>query len=177
MRRPLQRIEETLPFLIADDGAILEAASGYWLFIYKEWAYIAGLPVLPARSRDLIAGRLANAERFLEAVVNCEGFLQGIGDSYSRRLEGSDLAFAGQAATVFFFSNGLAGFKYPFGKSCAQMLFVSLDTPPAVHKMPEDLAVYVFAGEPIFAGPGVYASFQSSSGRAGGGNQRRGVAA
>jgi Heparinase II/III-like protein len=151
------RIEEMLPFLIADDGAVLEAASTYWLLIYKEWAYIARISALPSRLRDLILTRLAKTAAFLDAVVNCEGFLQGLGDSYSRSLKGADLTFAGRAATVFSFSNGLVGFEYPTGQSCTQVLFVSLDTPPPIHKMPEDLAVYVFAGEPFFANSGTYA--------------------
>jgi hypothetical protein len=153
----MQRIGEMLPFLVAEDGAVLEAASGYWLLIHKEWNYIAQRRILPAHIRATIEARLARTAGFLEALVNCEGFLQGLGDSYNRRMTGGDLRFAGSPSRVFSYSSGLAGLEYPYRNSCAQVLFVSLDTPPNVHKMPEDLAVYVFIGAPYFVNAGAYA--------------------
>jgi hypothetical protein len=158
-----KRIKQVFPLFIADDGAILEAASGYWLYIFRQWDYISKMKVLPNDTRSYIKKGLINAKEFIETVIIPNGFMQGVGDSFNQTV--NDTTFTPKKENqVFSFSNGLAGLNFKVDSIYYQLLFVSLDTQPNVHKLPEDLALYLYAGEPFFINTGTYA-YGKSPGR------------
>lgn len=148
------RFREALPSFLASDGAVLEAASGYLYYIFLLWKEITHQNILPSDIRTLIQERIGKTKSFLEPVLTCDQYLQGIGNSYSKVVAKSLLKARGQNE-VFSFSNGLSGINFMNGDTCGQVLFVSLDTPPHIHNLPEDLAVYLYLGEP-FSGIWVY---------------------
>jgi hypothetical protein len=155
-----QRIEDVLPYFIEEDGAVLEAASGYWVYVYEQFALLSEMEVLPQPVRVSIQQR---ARRFLERVATRDGFLQGMGDSSSRRLASFERPAPGRHS-LFSFANGLAGIHFSADGWEGQVLFASLHTAPHVHKLPEDLAVYLYLGQPFFANTGPFA-YDNSSGR------------
>jgi len=158
-----QRIKYLLDFFIANDGAILESASGYWLYIYEQLKLISEAGVLNKKTNENIREKLIKGRRFLNQLVIDNGFLQGLGDSYNKfNLEGFD-RFSGKSM-VSSFGNGLVSLRYNADSKTNQILFVSLDTPPNVHKLPEDLAIYIYSGEPFFINTGTYA-YDNSDGR------------
>jgi len=84
-----------------------------------------------------------------------------LGDSISglgpiTQLSKNDVDSIERTDVFFAFSNQLAGIKTPKDHLTQQLLFVSLDTPPAVHKHPEDLACYFMIEKPYFVNPGTY---------------------
>lgn len=155
------RLKLIIPYFIGKDGAIYEAASGYWFYIFEQLSMIAKIEVLEnLESTKLLKSRLELSRRFLEIVRTNDGFIQGVGDSYSKDSSLKPINMR-TVNNIFSFSNGLCGLNYQFDSVNYQLLFVSLDTPPNVHKLPEDLAVYLYIQGPFFANTGTY-SYGSS---------------
>jgi hypothetical protein len=157
-----ERIVCVLPYFIADDGVILEAASGYWLYIYKQWEIISSFDCLSKSKKKMIIQLLQKSRKFLSDLIVGKGFIQGLGDSYNQY--DLDYEFNNNKSYISAYSNGLINIRYCQLDKEVQILFVSLDTPPNVHKHPEDLAVYVYVNEPYFINPGTY-DYQSSISR------------
>lgn len=151
-----ERLNNVLDYFVAPDGAILEAASGYWVYIYGILEQLAGFNDLRPDVRDKLNNVLRKNRDFLSFLVTDEGFLQGMGDSYNLVDLGHFDEYRGKAGERQF-SNNLISIRYPASGKTNQVLFVSLDTPPNIHKLPEDLAVYVYSGEPFFINTGTYA--------------------
>ena len=154
-----ERLNLVIPFFIGADGAIYESASGYWKYIYSQFlklTQINSVKELPCIIN--LKARLEKSAKFIDIVTTNDGFLQGLGDSYSsinnkRMLNVNNVILTNRR---FCFSNQLAGYNWNVDSICLSILFVSLHTPPNVHKFPEDLAVYLYSNGPFFSNTGIY---------------------
>ncbi len=152
-----RRLKEVVPYHVGEDGAIYEAAPGYWFYIYNQLEKIAVIPCIDQlESRKLIEDMLPDASRFLKSVASNDGFLQGMGDSYSQYIPPSPGQDPVQENRYFWFSNQLTGANWTSGKYHFNVLFSSLHAPLEVHKLPEDLAVYLYINQPLFSNTGIY---------------------
>lgn len=159
-----ERLSDLLPYFIGDDGAIYEAASGYWIFIYKQFSMLAGHEsIKKTDAYSELLNRLKLSNNFITTIATNDGFLQGMGDSYNNTID-----FVSETKQdnydKYLFSNNLAGYKFKQNNIEVNALFVSLNTPPNVHKLPEDLAIYIYAGAAYFINTGIY-SYDNSDTR------------
>jgi hypothetical protein len=152
-----ERLSNIIPFLVSPDGAILEGASSYWVFIFNEFEKIHSSESVPDSLKRILDENISRMRRFLKSVVSKDGTLIPVGDSH----EITNLAqFAAgkEKSTMQLYSNGLASGNFTKGSSYVHLLYLSLDTPPNIHKLPEDLAIFIrFNGMTLFSGPGIYA--------------------
>ncbi len=142
-----------ISYFIAYDGAVLEGASGYWRYIFKQFSMISKHPLLSSKLKQKLNSRLGKAEYFLRTVYSIDGFVQGLGDNENYSFK---VIKPFQYNRIFQFSNGLAGTNFKSMGSVYSFLFISLDTPPNIHKLPEDLAFYFYADQPFFINSGRY---------------------
>jgi uncharacterized protein YggL (DUF469 family) len=151
-----ERIEQLIDFHIAQDGSVFEGSSAYWFFIVSQFEIISESPILHESTKKKIESRLKKSRIFLSNITNSDGFVQGIGDSYSNNV-GIIQNGNKDCGVLFKYQNGIAGYKQKdnFG-NVFSLLFVSSDNPPNVHKHPEDLAIYVYINQPLFINPGPY---------------------
>lgn len=159
-----KRLSDILPFFVGDDGAIYESAPGYWLLIYDQFSKISALKICDSlHAVKELRSRVVKMKEFIDVVSINDGFLQGMGDSYSSVSSKANHQVVKNR--VFSFSNKLVGFNWTSDSVNSGILFVSLSTPPDVHKHPEDLALYVYSNGPFFGNTGIY-SYQESETRA-----------
>ena len=93
--------------------------------------------------------------RILERCFNCD--VVGIDLEEPQLRPGKNM--------IYHYANGLAGVKMRDGENVYGVMFVSLDNPPNIHKLPEDLSVYVYMNQPIFSNSGSY-SYEKDRDRA-----------
>lgn len=149
------RLEGIIPLHIGNDGAVFEAASGYWLVIYEQLSKIVQLEwVRDLKSVMILEEKLKKTQQFLATIVTNDGFLQGLGDSYSQKIDSSLTSIYKNSNRIFRFSNELVGANWVNDNDSYCLLFVSLNTPPNVHKKPDDLAVYFYYNYPVFINTG-----------------------
>jgi len=151
------RLVQTFPYFIGPDGSVYEAASGYWVAIYKLYKKIVNIPIV----RDLETVKNVNNEinkvkLFLSTTASNDGFLQGMGDSYSTNVDTLLLNTDIPQNRFFFYSNKLAGATWSDSERNYNILFSTLNTPPNVHKLPEDLAIYLYINQPFFSNTGPF---------------------
>jgi hypothetical protein len=157
-----KRLIEIIPYFIGPDGAVYEGASGYWVYIYDQFAKIARIEAVSQLSSvSYLNGQLDKITHFLRMVAANDGFLQGLGDSYSRYIPDTLNNIIIPQNRYFNFSNEIAGANWTVDKDNYSILFVSLHTPPNVHKLPEDLAVYLYVNQPVFSNTGSYSYDES----------------
>ncbi len=160
-----ERLTNIIPYHIGPDGSIYEAASGYWIYILNQFTKITEIEsTMHLKSIAALKGMLQKSRLFIVTVAANNGFLQGMGDSYSTRISDTLKNSEVSKNRYFLFSNELAGANWSVENKVFNVLFVSLHTPPNVHKLPEDLAVYLYADYPIFSNTGTY-SFDASKER------------
>jgi len=158
-----KRLTDIIPYHIGHDGAIYEAASGYWTFIYNQFSKITGIKsVENLKSVALLKEELKKSQKFIGTVTTNDGFLQGLGDSYSMYDPDNLKYISIQKNRYFRFSNELIGANWSSGHYHCGVLFVSLNTPPNAHKLPEDLAVYLYINHPVFSNTGTFSYDMSS---------------
>lgn len=156
-----ERLRLVIPFFLGDDGAIYESASGYWKYIHSQFVKLTeiesvrNLPIVIQLKNKLI-----KSSKFIDVVTTNDGYLQGLGDSYSSISKNISLTFNKERIPknrIFQFSNQIAGFNWTTDSVNSSVLFVSMHTPPNVHKLPDDLALYVYSNGPFFSNTGTYA--------------------
>jgi len=158
-----KRLTDIIPYHIGHDGAIYEGASGYWLYIYNQFSKITGIKsVENLKSVALLKEELKKSQKFIGTVTTNNGFLQGMGDSYSIFDPDIPKYNSIQKNRYFRFSNELIGANWSNGNYNCGVLFVSLNSPPNAHKLPEDLAVYLYINHPVFSNTGTFSHDMSS---------------
>lgn len=151
-----KRLLDVLHYFIGEDGAIYESATEYWSFIlgqFREFLYINSV-----RDRNTLIelqSMLNKSETFLNYVSSNDGYMQGLGDSYSYVLR-PEYKTEVNSNRLFRFSNNLAGINYTSDSINVNILFSSLFTPPNVHKLPEDLSLWLYINQPLFTNTGTY---------------------
>jgi len=151
-----ERLSDIIPFFVNPDGAILEGASSYWIFIFNEFNKIRAADSMPDSLAIVLDETIDHMQQFLQSVVSKDGTLMQIGDSHAIT-NLNQFTLNKRRSTVQLYSNGLVSGHLTKDSSDAQLLFVSVDTPPNIHKLPEDLALFVqYNGMSLFAGPGIY---------------------
>jgi len=159
------RLSDIIPYHIGPDGAIYEAASGYWIYIYSQFKKITEIKAIAhLKSVHKLNEELQKSRQFISTVASNDGFLQGLGDSYSIFINEIFDKSEVPENRFFRFTNKLAGANWSAENENFNVLFVSLDSPPNVHKLPDDLAVYFYAGYPVFSNTGTY-SYDASKER------------
>ena len=165
VQNTLSKLHDVYPIFVANDGSILEAATGYHTLIYNMLNMITELLYKHVEEnvyQDYL-GLLGKQERYLSNIILADGFLQGAGDSNSHLIMEPQLRSGKNM--VYHYANGLAGVKMRDGENVYGVMFVSLDNPPNIHKLPEDLSVYVYMNQPIFSNSGSY-SYEKDRDRA-----------
>jgi hypothetical protein len=158
-----KRLMDIIPYYVGPDGAIYEAASEYWIYIFDQFKKITDIKAVEhLRSVVYLRDELKKSEYFIQAVTANDGFLQGLGDSYSMHLLGTSNKVLIPQNRYFRFSNELIGANWSADNRSFNVLFVSLHTPPNVHKLPEDLSVYVYINQPVFSNTGTYSYDESA---------------
>jgi len=104
---------------------------------------------------------LQKSKYFINTVATDNGFLQGLGDSYSTYIIVTIKEVSIPQNRYFGFSNELVGANWSGDNGNFNVLFVSLHTPPNVHKLPEDLAVYLYVDQPVFSNTGTFSYDES----------------
>jgi hypothetical protein len=150
------RISTALDYFTGDDGAVYEASSSYWHFINKLYRNIYNLIKDNPNLKKKLIKRIDKIERFLNITAYNNGFVQGVGDGYSFYSN-----FGRSDNIVYKFSNNLGGSKWNIDSVHYGFQFISLNTPPNVHKLPEDLAFFLYIDQPIFINSGLYSYDQS----------------
>ncbi len=155
-----ERIRGLIDYYLAEDGSVLEAASGYHIFIYKTLSDIYLLLNKLKKDNDLtkiLKNRLDKTKKYFKIISLKNGFRQGLGDSYNGYLVDS---LTDNKSYIFNFINNIAGIKSyndTTGNNFFNLLFVSLYNSPNVHKLPEDLSVYINMNNyPLFINTGPY---------------------
>ncbi len=161
-----KRLSDILPYFIGTDGAIYESASGYWVFLYDQFKKLTEIDAIKDLSSVVkIENKLSLANDFIYTVASNDGYLHGLGDSYSRYLNSPLSESKINKDRIFRYSNEIAGASWTQKNNYFNILFSSLNTPPNVHKLPDDLALYLYINEPFFVGTGKY-SYDTSAERA-----------
>lgn len=156
VQNTLSKLHDVYPIFVANDGSILEAATGYHIVIYNLLNTITELLYRHVEEnvyQDYL-GLLGKQQQYLSNIILADGFLQGAGDSNSHLIEEPQLRSGKNM--IYHYANGLAGVKMRDGENVYGVMFVSLDNPPNIHKLPEDLSVYVYMNQPIFSNSGSY---------------------
>lgn len=156
------RLLDIIPYYIGEDGAVYEAASGYWRYIYSQLKKISDLEnVQSLKSIKILKKKLGDVRFFIESVASNDGFAQGMGDSYSYYFKTGKIGKNSKANRSFLFSNQLCGANWTVDNVNYNILFASLYTPPNIHKLPEDLSFYLYINAPYFMNTGMYSYNQS----------------
>ena len=151
------RMNDVIPYHLGPDGAVYEGASGYWVFIYKQFLKITEIEcVQNLSSIILLKEKLKESKHFIDVVTTNDGYLQGMGDSYSRYTSDTSKNTSIKKNRYFKFSNQLIGANWSTNNKHLGVLFASLDVSLNVHKLPEDLAVYLYFNYPVFTNTGTY---------------------
>ncbi|WP_339839791.1 heparinase II/III family protein [uncultured Maribacter sp.] len=151
-----KRLKDITPYFIGEDGAIYESATEYWHYIYSQFLKISKISeVQDLKSIQTLASKLNDTQFFLNYVASNDGYMEGIGDSYSYYLSPKDTLEIDNNR-FFDFSNNLAGANWTFDDNNINILFTSLYTPPNVHKQPDDLMVSLYINHPFFSNTGTY---------------------
>ncbi len=157
-----KRLEEITDYHIGPDGAVYEGASSYWMFIYNQLLKITEIQgVNDLRSVAMLKKKLNQTRRFIQTVTTDDGFLQGVGDSYSMYDPDISIESSINPNRYYQFSNKLIGAHWSGEDMNYGVMFVSLHSPPNVHKLPEDLALYLYINQPIFASSGIFSYINS----------------
>ena len=152
-----ERLTEVIPYFLGPDGAVYESASGYWIYIYNQLEKITKIKVVENEpSVVLLKSKLEKVESFLVTVSANDGFMQGMGDSYSILQKSKTKRIPKSKNRYFRFSNNIFGASWNDTSISYNILFASLYTPPNVHKLPEDLAIYLYINGAFFANTGTY---------------------
>lgn len=159
-----KRIGDIIPYFIGNDGAIYESASGYWSFIQDQFVGITEIESIQHLSSVVELKNILNeSSEFINTIATNDGFMQGMGDSYSFIVD-SEKTHNIDKDRIFRFSNNIAGYNWSVDSTHYSLLFTSLYTPPNVHKLPEDLSVYLYINGPFFSNTGTY-SYNNSKTR------------
>ncbi len=152
-----KRLTDIIPYYIGSDGATYEAASEYWIYIYHQFTKITEIKAIEnLRSVEYLKNELHKVKRFIQIVATNDGFLQGLGDGYSTQIIDTLKEDVIPQNRYFHFSNELVGANWSVDNINFNLLYVSLHTPPNVHKLPEDLAVYLYVNQPVFSNTGAF---------------------
>ena len=165
VQNTLSKLHDVYPIFVANDGSILEAATGYHIVIYNLLNKITKFLYKHVEENDYqnYLRLLRKQQQYLSNVILADGFLQGTGDSNSHLIEEPKLNSGKNM--IYRYANGLAGIKMRYKENVYGVMFVSLDNPPNIHKLPEDLSVYVYMNQPIFSNSGSY-SYEKDNDRA-----------
>lgn len=136
----------------AEDGSILESAFGYQTYIYNQFVLLNS--ILLRNENELLVDDLKLMESYLKTISSKSGFLQGTGDSYNQILNEGYLKPIANSYNIFKYSNQVAGVKSNVNDFILH--FVSLDNKPNVHKLKEDLSIYLYHNSPLFYNSGQY---------------------
>ncbi len=137
-----KRLTDIIPYFIGMDGAVYESASGYWMYIFSQFEKITNIDAVKNLGSVIeLKDKLLQVENFINTVSSNDGFLQGMGDSYSCYINSNLLMSKNNR--YFLYSNGLAGATWSQNSLDYNVLFASLYTPPNIHKLPEDLSLYL----------------------------------
>lgn len=157
-----KRLMDIIPYFIGPDGAIYEGATGYWIYIYKQFKKITEIKAANhLKSIAYLKEQLPKLYHFIHTVAANDGFLQGLGDGYSAYIPDTINDMIIPQNRYFNFSNEIVGANWSFDKRNYNLLFISLNTPPNVHKLPEDLAVYFYVNQPVFSNTGYFSGDES----------------
>lgn len=157
------RLKEIIPYHLGEDGAIYEGASYYWLYIYEQFTKLAEIEsVRGLESIRNLKQKLEKSQKFISTILSNDGFLQGLGDSYSLFNPVISIPDSIPINRYYYFSNELIGANWTVDHYNYGILFVSLNSPPNVHKLPEDLAIYIYINHPFFTNTGTYSYDYSS---------------
>lgn len=151
-----ERLASLLDFLTAEDGSVLEAASGYWHYIFQELVKIGAHERISELNKEKLSRRTAAIAGFLADMADYRGIIPGIGDSYDFRLDDTILQLKRQGSGIVSFSNSLCSYEENYTDGYLKVMFLSLDNPPNAHKHPADLQVLIAAPEQLFANTGIY---------------------
>lgn len=156
-----ERLSDIIPYFIGEDGAVYESASGYWFYIYSQFKKISEIEsVQKLKSVSKLKIRLEKIQKFIYTVASNDGFVQGMGNSYSFFLDLNQRPFIPESR-IFHYSNELGGVNWKSDSINVNILFISLFTPPNIHKLPEDLCVFIYLSNPLFSNTGTYSYNQS----------------
>ncbi|HEY5125428.1 MAG TPA: heparinase II/III family protein [Ignavibacteria bacterium] len=157
-----KRLMDIIPYYIGPDGAIYESASEYWIYIFNQFTKITEIKIVEQlKSVDYLRNVLRKSKYFIHAIAANDGFLQGLGDSYSTHIFDTIKDVIIPQNRYFCFSNEFVGANWSVDNNNFNVLFVSLHTPPNVHKLPEDLAVYLYFNQPVFSNTGTFSYDES----------------
>lgn len=149
-----ERLNNLIDYFLGQDGAVFEGASGYWMFIQKLFNDIYEDLDRSSSMKIPLQIRLKMVQKFIDTVVARNGFLQGSGDSYSQYMPINPSI--NQKNVIYRFSNKLVGVSFNNDSNQISFQLISLDTPPQVHKLPEDLAFLFYSNSPIFINAGQF---------------------
>lgn len=143
---------DVLPIYVSNDGAILESAFGYQYYIYLQFELFN---TLLSKNNDFYLQTIVDKQKYyINSLVTSSGFLQGTGDSYNQFLDKKFLESDTKYYNIFNFENNVAGISSK--NKDFMMLFVSLDNKPNVHKLQEDLGLYLYYKKPFMINSGTY---------------------
>lgn len=151
-----ERLASLLDFLTAEDGSVLEAASGYWHYIFQELVNIGAHERISESNKEKLTRRTAAIAVFLADMADNHGIIPGIGDSYDFRLDDTVLRLKRQGSGIVSYSNSLCSYEENYPDGYLKVIFLSLDNPPNAHKHPADLQLLIAAPDQLFANTGIY---------------------
>jgi len=145
------KINEIIPIFFADDGSVLESATGYHYYIINQFKILQTLNNIAHINNNNLNNILVKSNYYFNSILTKEGFLQGMGDSYSFYI---DSTYSDTTNYLYNYGNGIAGLNLK--KQNFNFMFVSLDNMPTVHKLSEDLSIFLNYKEPYFINTGTY---------------------
>jgi len=151
-----ERLASLLDFITAEDGSVLEAASGYWYYIFQELVNIGSHEGISESNKEKLTLRTGAIAVFLADMADNHGIVPGIGDSYDFRLDDTILQLKRQGSGIMSYSNSLCCYEENYTDGYLKVIFLSLDNPPNAHKHPADLQLLIAAPEQLFANTGIY---------------------
>lgn len=146
-----QFLNDTYLIYANPDGSLLESASQYQLYIFKLYSEFNRL--LKKIGDNSLERNVNNQRKFISNLIAKDGFLQGFGDSYNVVVDEKE-KLSLKSNSVFSFNNGISGLNSP--ENNFNFLFISADNKPNVHKLPEDLSLYLYYDGPFFINSGTY---------------------
>jgi hypothetical protein len=146
-----EKINEIIPIFFANDGSVLESATGYHYYIINQFKILQILNNIANINNNNLNNILVKTDYYLNTILTKEGFLQGMGDSYNFYI---DSIYSDTLNYIYNYGNGIAGINLK--SQNYNFMFVSLDNKPTVHKLPEDLSLFLYYKEPYFINTGSY---------------------
>ncbi|MBB1140540.1 hypothetical protein [Myroides sp. WP-1] len=150
--RAKEYLFDVLPIYVSEDGSILESAFGYQYYIFLQFDLFN--TILGYNDDHTLRETVEKQKRYLNSIVSTTGFLQGTGDSYNQNIDTTLIANNSKGYNIFQFENNVAGLSSE--NKDFMMFFVSLDNKPNVHKLQEDLGVYLYYKRPYIINSGTY---------------------